>query len=160
MTATVVPALIPATYRIDTARSVVRFTARGIFGLRVRGTFRVLDGTVVVADEQRRSHVQATVDTTSVDTANGRRDADLRSKRFLDVERYPAMTFTGRPGGPDTLTGQLRVHDVEVPVTLALRSDGTRFTATTRIDRYATGVRSGRGMVGQYVDVELEIVLS
>src|SRR2546421_24340 len=82
------------TYRLDTRRSTIRFRIRGMFGLaEVTGTFAVRDGTVTVADPAEASEVVATVDATSVDTANARRDKDLRSKRFLRVSEYPIMVF-------------------------------------------------------------------
>ena len=58
----------PAAYRIDPARSTVRFVAKAMF-FAVRGTFTVRDGTIVVADDVTCSTVTGTVDAASVDTA-------------------------------------------------------------------------------------------
>jgi polyisoprenoid-binding protein YceI len=105
--------------------------------------------------------VTATIDTASVQTQNARRDKDLRSPKFLHTDRHPRMTFTGSPADGETLTGTLQVQDISQPVTLALSAepaaDGARFRATARIDRYAAGVTSGKGMVARYVDIELDI---
>lgn len=162
MTASTAPAIAPATYHIDTARSTVGFVSK-IFGLlRVRGTFTVRDGTIVVADDVTRSSVTATVDAASIDTANTRRDKDLRSKKYLDTARHPEILFTSREVTPDSVTGMLYVHDTAHRVTLTLTPgstpDGVRFTASTTLDRYAFGVTSAKGLVSRNVDVELEIV--
>ena len=62
MTASTAPTIAPATYRIDLARSAIRFVSKALFGLfRVRGTFTVRDGTIVVAEDVTRCTVTATV---------------------------------------------------------------------------------------------------
>jgi polyisoprenoid-binding protein YceI len=166
MTASTAPAIAPATYRIDPTRSTVRFVAKGMFGLLpVRGTFTVREGTIVVADDVNRSTVTATVDAATVDTANTRRDNDLRSKKYLDTARHPDILFASREVTPDSVTGILRVHGTDQRVTLTLAPestpDGFRFTTSTRLDRYAFGVTGGKGgLVARHVDVELEIVAS
>jgi polyisoprenoid-binding protein YceI len=163
MTASTAPAIAPATYRIDPTRSTVRFVSTGMFGLlRVRGTFTVRDGTIVVADDVTRSTVTATVDAASVDTANTRRDSDLRSAKYLDTARHPDILFASREVTPDSVSGILRVHGTgqQVTLTLAPKStpDGFRFATSTRLDRYAFGVTGGKGLVARHVDVELEVV--
>jgi polyisoprenoid-binding protein YceI len=155
------------TYRLDADRSTIRFSVRELGLIKVAGTFAVHDGTVTVAADPRRSGVTATVDMASVQTGNRRRDNDLRSKRFLDTGRYPEMSFAGTGLAPDPdgswrLTGTLAVHGVTTPVTLTVLAsastmDGMRCRATARVDRYACGVTAGKGLIGRYVDVELDI---
>jgi polyisoprenoid-binding protein YceI len=165
MTASTAPAIAPATYRIDPARSTVRFVSKAMFGLfRVRGTFTVREGAIVVADDITRSTVTATMDAASIDTANTRRDHDLRAKKYLDTARHPDILFASREVTADSVTGILRLHGISQRVTLSLAPestpDGFRFTTTTRLDRYAFGVTGGKGLVARHVDVDLEIVAS
>ncbi|MDT5009947.1 MAG: hypothetical protein QOH57_1564 [Mycobacterium sp.] len=165
MTASTTPAIAPAAYRIDPARSTVRFVNKAMFGLLpVRGTFTVREGTIVVADDVARSTVSVIMDAASVDTANARRDNDLRSKKYLDIARHPDILFTSREVTPDSVTGILRVHGTSQRVTLALAPestpDGFQFTTSTCLDRYAFGVTGGKGLVARHVEVELEIVAS
>jgi len=118
MTASTAPAIAPATYRIDPARSTVRFVSTAMFGLlRVGGTFTVREGTIVVADDVTHSSVTATVDASTIDTANTRRDNDLRANKYLDTARHPDILFTSREVTPDTVTGILRVHGTDQRVT-------------------------------------------
>jgi polyisoprenoid-binding protein YceI len=163
MTTSTAPTVAPATYCIDPARSTIRFAAKAMF-LTVRGTFTVREGTITVADDVTRSTVTATLDATSIDTANTRRDNDLRSKKYLDAARHPDILFASREVTPDSVTGILSVHGTDQPVTLTLAPestpDGVRFTTSARLDRYAFGVTGGKGLVARHVDVELEIVAS
>jgi polyisoprenoid-binding protein YceI len=99
------------------------------------------------------------LDPASFTTDNPRRDTQIRSKAFLDIQRYPSMSFvsTGVTSGL-VVSGMLTAHGVAAPVTLTLTAvssatDGLRCRATTRIDRYAFDVTTGR-----YLDVDLDIV--
>jgi polyisoprenoid-binding protein YceI len=159
----------PGMYRLDTRRSTIRFRIRGMFGLaEVTGTFAVQDGTVTVADPARASEVVATVDATSVDTANARRDKDLRSKRFLRVGQYPMMIFrstglTPAAEGEWSLAGELTVCGTTTPVTLSVDRPlpivgGFRCRATATVDRYAAGVTTARGFIKQYVTLDFDMV--
>ena len=164
ITATAVAA---GTYTIDTARSTIRFTATHAFGLGpVTGTFTVRDGTITLAADPAGCAVTARVDAASFTTDKPRRDADVRSKRFLDAERHPDLGFVaGRPtrdGDRWLLPGTLTVRGTTAPVTLELSSGtadagGCRFRAQARIDRHAYRV-GPRGIIGRYVDVEFDIV--
>ena len=161
-TSTAAAALKPATYRIDTVRSTVRFSAKGMFGLvPVHGTFRIRHGSVTVAPSLEDSSVTAVIDAGSVNTANERRDKDLRSKRFLETTSYPEISFSGDTVRDGEVTGVLRVHGESKRVTLTPAAEvtptGCHFTAAIRIDRYAFGLTGGKGFVSRYTDVELDI---
>ena len=157
----------PGTYRLQPDRCTVRFHTAHAFGLGpVHGTMTVREGTLVVDEEPERSSVTATIDAASFTTDRPQRDAKVRSKAFLDVEKHPTMRFTGAgvrtsDNGP-TLPGILAVHGVRAPVELTLAEirgvpGGLRCRATARVDRYAFGVTAGRGLIRRYLDIELEI---
>jgi polyisoprenoid-binding protein YceI len=160
------PALAAGTYRIDPARSRVHFTIKEAFGLQTtRGTFTVRDGTVVVAAVPEDSTASATIDAASFATDKAKRDKTVVSKRFLDAATHPTITFATtrltREDGRWVLHGTLTVRGSQCPVALtigraAATVDGCRFTAVTRVDRHATPVRVARGMIGRYLDVELD----
>jgi polyisoprenoid-binding protein YceI len=162
--------ILPGTYTIDPARSAVRFTATHVFGLKpVHGTMAVRSGTVMVAEEPRRSTVSADIDAASWTTDDDRRNRDVRGKGFLDVVRYPAIGFRSTRLSRDTdgwdITGVLSVRGGSCEVTLRLgdvvrTADGYRFTATTRVDRVAAGVTAGRAIIGRHVDVELTVCVT
>jgi polyisoprenoid-binding protein YceI len=160
----------PGTYLVDAARSTVRFTATHVFGLKpVDGTMAVRHGTVVVADEPRRSTVSAELDAGSFTTDDERRNRDVRGKHFLDAARHPTIGFRstrlvhGASGWQ--IIGVLSVRGGSTEVTLNLSEitptvDGYRFTAATIVDRVAAGVRTGRLIVGRYLDVSVSLCVS
>ena len=160
-------AIAAGTYAIDTDRSTVRFHATHAFGLGpVSGTLAVRDGTVTVAADPAGCAVAARVDAASFTTDKPKRDADIRSKRFLHTDRHPDMGFVAgrltRDGDRWLLAGTLTVRGTTAPVTLEVEAgsadaDGCRFRARARVDRYAYRV-GPRGIIGRYIDVELDIV--
>lgn len=166
----------PGVYRIDPSRSTITFRTRHLFGLgAVRGTFRLHEGEIRVADPPGESAVRATVDADSFHTGNPGRDRAVRSPRLLDTARHPAFTFTsggtsGAVTGPEsgaggrwTVRGSLTVTGTTRPVELAIeraRTDGPRLTAvaTAGIDRYAFGVTGLKGLAARRLSCRIEIV--
>ena len=155
--------LRPGTYTIDTARSAVTFTATHVFGLKpVHGTMTVRAGTVVVAEQARRSTVSAEIDVASWTTDDARRDRDVRGRKFLDAGAHPVIGFrsTRLTRGADgwQILGELSVRGGSCEVTLAVTEvsatvDGCLVTATARVDRLAAGITTGRAIIGRWIDV-------
>jgi polyisoprenoid-binding protein YceI len=150
-------------YDIDTTASTITFRTRHLFGLApVRGSFDVHSGTVDICDPTAESRVHVQVDATSFRTRNRQRDANVRSARFLDTDRFPSITFVGDRLDGQRLTGQLTVRDVTVPVTLTIERtsyDAGLITARakTRIDRTEFGITAQRGMAGRYLDLVIDV---
>jgi polyisoprenoid-binding protein YceI len=168
----------PGTWVIDPAHSRIGFVARYMMVTKVRGHFGELDGTIHVAAEPSRSRAEATFKAASIDTADATRDGHLRSPDFLDVERYPEITFRSTSvavaddGGLE-LTGDLTIRDVTRPVTLrgefvGLGTDpfGNRramFSLAGELDRedfgitWNKGLETGGVLVGKTVGLEIEV---
>jgi polyisoprenoid-binding protein YceI len=154
-------------YRVDPARSSVAFRTRHLFGLgAVSGTMTVASGEITVDRAVPQAAVTAVLSAASFNTGGRARDRDVHSARFLDTGQYPQITFRGgnlaRADGCWMLAGELTVHDVTCPVTLAIGSvepagAGFRARATTRIDRYAYGVTAAKGMAARYLDITLAV---
>lgn len=155
-------------YAVDTARSTITFHTRHMFGLgRVRGSFAVRSGHVEIAASPERSAAAAEIDAGSFRTGNGTRDGAVRSARYLDVERHPAIRFvsgevTAADGGWE-LHGTLTVREVSRHVRLAVErcafADGVLAArATTRLDRFDFGLTAQRGMTGRHLDLVLDVV--
>jgi polyisoprenoid-binding protein YceI len=67
--------------------------------------------------DTKNDSVDVTIDTASVDTRFDKRDNDLRSDHFFDVQKYPTMTFKSKrveSAGPDKLkvVGDLTIRGV------------------------------------------------
>jgi polyisoprenoid-binding protein YceI len=165
-------------WEIDPSHSNVEFVARHLLS-KVRGRFTEFAGAITVDADPSRSSVEATIQAASIDTHNPDRDAHLRSPDFLDVQRFPTLSFRStavRPGdepGRYLVEGDLTIRDVTRPVALDVEylgwSDdpwgGKRagFSASTEIDRYDFGatwnlaVETGGVVVGRKVRIELEL---
>lgn len=159
----------PGTYHVDPTRSTVRFTATHVFGLKpVDGTMIIRSGTVTVANEPRRSTASATIDASTFATDNPKRDRDIKSRRFLNVENHPVIGFrsTRVSGGAGwQIVGVLSVRGGSSEVTLdvveiAPTVDGYRFTATTTVDRVAAGVGAGRAIIGRTLQATLTLCVT
>lgn len=167
----------PGTWRIDPAHTQVGFVARHLMVSKVRGRFTAFAGTITIAEDPTQSSVEATIDTASIDTGEPNRDAHVRSADFLDVERYPTITFKAQgpvqtSGTHFELTGDLTVKGVTRPVTLrgeytgVMSSErmGTRLglEASAEINREDFGVNfnavleTGGMVVGKTIRLELE----
>lgn len=164
-------------WQIDVSHSELSFRIRHFIS-RVRGTFGRWEGTIT-ADTTRlgAGAVSVTIDASSIDTQHERRDADLRSANFFEVERYPTITFVSRQvtakGKALTIVGDLTMRGITRPVTLTgeyvgslTDRRGTRigFQASTTINRLDWGLtwnrlaEGGGAMLGD--DVEIELVVA
>lgn len=95
---------LTTTWTIDPTHSRLSFRVRHLVG-KVEGDFT--SWTAVIRTngaEWTRGAADVQVKTATISTRNDKRDADLRSPRFFDVQKYPAMTFTS--------TGLLKTDDV------------------------------------------------
>ena len=168
-------------WQIDPAHSQAEFSIRHMAISNVHGRFGNINGTIVLDEKDiTKSSVNAVIDVTTVDTGVAQRDQHLKSPDFFDVAKYPQMTFTSKglsnANGQLQLTGDLTIHGVTRPVSLALESPGkeqvdpwgkTRraFSATTTLHRQDFGLvwngnlKSGDSVIGDDVKVELDIEL-
>ena len=82
------------TYKIDPVHSSAQFIARHMMISNVRGGFGKVEGTVVYDPKNlAASTVDVAIDANTVTTLEPARDAHLKSPDFLDVEKYPSITF-------------------------------------------------------------------
>jgi polyisoprenoid-binding protein YceI len=123
-----IPGYVAGTWTIDAAHSDVGFAIRHMMVAKVRGRFTRFSGAIVTAADPLGSGVTAEIELASVDTGNADRDAHVRNADFLDVQRYPAMTYasTGlrRDGDGFVLDGNLTLREVTRPVPLRVEFNG------------------------------------
>ncbi len=165
------------TWIIDPSHSGVEVVARHMVISKVRGRFTRFSGQIEVGETPEASSVEFTVDATSIDTADQRRDDHLRAGDFLDTERFPEITFRStkvEPGrrGRWHVTGDLTVRDVTRPVTLDVELEGIGaayggprlvLSGTLEVDREDFGLtwnmalETGGVLVGRQLKIELSI---
>ncbi len=94
------------------------------------GRFNHLKGTFKYDETNpASSRTDVTVETDSIDTDNALRDKHLRGEEFLDVEKFPTARFVSTSyvegtDGKATLQGNLTLHGVTRPITIAVESIG------------------------------------
>lgn len=118
------PASAVARYDIDPAHTGAQFKVRHLMISNVKGEFTRVSGTAVFdPSNPGASSIEATIDATSINTREPQRDEHLKSADFLDVAKYPTITFRSQsitPSGKDSyeMTGNLTIHGVTRPVAL------------------------------------------
>jgi polyisoprenoid-binding protein YceI len=165
------PTPIPVgVWQVDTARSELVFSARGMFGLvPVHGKFNAFTGTLNVTEDG--AHGDLSIEAASLDTGNAKRDQHLRSADFFDVEANPFVTFTltgieELAGDKLAVSGTLKVRDNELPLRIKVTyqitdSDGLTLCATQDVDRTAAGLGwSKMGMIKGKAHLRVNVTLT
>jgi polyisoprenoid-binding protein YceI len=155
--ALVSPAVADATetYQVDADHANVAFQIRH-FMSQVSGGFNDFQGTIVIDREQpETSSVEFTIQASSIDTNNDKRDEHLRSPDFFDVANHPSITFKStsvKKVGEDAyeVTGEFTMRGVTKSITLPVEVLGEMkdpwgnqrigFETSTTIDRKDYGV--------------------
>jgi polyisoprenoid-binding protein YceI len=165
------------TWNIDPAHTQTNFAVRHLVISTVRGEFKKTTGTVKI-DEQdpAKSNVDVTIDAASIHTREDKRDEHLRSPDFLEVQKYPTITFKSTKvekasGDKYKLTGDLTIHGTTKPVVLDASLTQqikdpwgkTRMgvQATTKINRQDFGVKWSKmveagPVVADEVNIEIQ----
>ena len=168
-------------WKLDPENSSVEFVCKHVL-TNVRGMFQRPSGTVTL-DEATPAHskVTATIDVSTITTGVEERDTHLKSADFFDAAKYPQITFVSTGFSKSsatayTVTGELSMHGVTRPVTLAVtapppfnHAGGIRrgIEATTSVNRKDFGLRwdfpgEGAGVVvgdNIKITIDAELVL-
>jgi polyisoprenoid-binding protein YceI len=165
----------PEVWHLDGAHSAAQFAVTHLGISTVRGSFSKLSGDVSFdPSNPAKSSVNVTIDVSSIDTRVTMRDNDLRSEHFFDVTKYPTITFRSKrvtAAGPGKLavTGDLTLHGVTKEVTLDVAGPsapiknpmgpGQRMgaSATTNLNRQDFGMNYMSGMVGDNIDIQIDV---
>ncbi|HKN13600.1 MAG TPA: YceI family protein [Candidatus Binatus sp.] len=167
-------------WQIDPAHTNVEFTVRHMMISNVKGQFQKTSGTITTnGNDPASAKIDVTIDSSSVDTRVEKRDAHLKSPAFLDVDKFPTITFKStkvEAAGPGKwkVTGDLTLHGVTKPVVLDVEGTGTPITdpmgntragvsATTKINRSDFGLtwnqplEAGGVLVGDEVAISIDV---
>ena len=172
-----IPGYRVGTWKADPVHSEIAFSVRHLMLSKARGRFTGYDVTIVLSEDPLASTVTATIDLASIDTGSEPRDNHLRSADYLEIEKYPTMSYrsTGvrRTGDGWVVDGELTLHGVTRPVPLAVEANGfgpdpfggqrAGFSATAQINRRDFGIGTtipmdgGGVVIGDKVSISLEI---
>jgi polyisoprenoid-binding protein YceI len=159
-------------WKIDPAHSSVGFNVRHFFN-KVPGSFSKFEGVIRFDPENvAASSAEATIQVASVNTNAPKRDAHLQNEDFFLSEKFPAITFKSKSWvktGDNTfdVTGDLTIKDVSREVVLKTTLLGigpgrpgktvSGWEATTTLNREDFGLTYGQGIVGNEVEIVLNI---
>lgn len=164
------------TWQIDPNHSAAQFSVRHLGVSTVRGAFTKVSGTAKYdPSDPSKTTLEATIDANSIDTRVEMRDKDLRSPHFLEVEKYPTITFHSKQAkaageGKVQITGELTIHGVTKDVVLDVDGPSAAVkdpwgnqrigaSATTKINRNDFGVSGAPGVVGDEITITIDAEL-
>ena len=172
-----------ANYEIDSSHSSAQFAIKHVMVSTVRGEFQKVCGTVVLDEKNlKASKIEATIDASTINTREPKRDAHLKSADFFDVAKFPNITFAStsvKAAGKDKfkVAGNLTMHGVTKPVVLDVESPSTEVkdpygnvkrgaVATTKLSRKDFGLNwnaaleAGGVVVGDEVKITIDLELN
>jgi len=122
-------ALAADQYKIDPVHSNVGFAVKHMVVNTVHGRFNDWSGNIVYDDKDlAKSSVNVTIKTASINTENSQRDTHLKSPDFLDVEKFPEITFQSKSVEKQTdgfvAHGILTIRGVSKNVDLPFKING------------------------------------
>jgi len=166
-------------WSIDQAHTMVEFSVRHMMLAKVRGKFTSFTGTMAIeAGGYIPESISVDIDANSISTGEPDRDNHLRSADFLDVEKFPKLTFKSyeiRSTGEGAFDAEadLTIHGVTNQVTLEVTFEGRAkdpqgneriaYTSEFTINRSDFGLRwnqlleGGGVLVGEHVLIELTV---
>ena len=167
------------TWNVDGAHSAVNLGVRHMVISKVRGRFTKWNAKLSLdTADLTRSAVEVDIDSASIETGVADRDNHLRSPDFLDVQKYPSLTYKSRRVevlSPERLrvVGDLTIRSVSREVVLDVEYGGqgkdpwgnqrVGFTATASLNRKDFGLtwnqalETGGVLVADRVDIEIEL---
>lgn len=166
------------TWALDPAHTSIEFSAKHMMITTVRGRIAEVEGTIIIDDANPlNSSVEAVINAASLDTRSEQRDQHLRSADFLNVEKFPKITFKSKriSGTKEEfkLTGDLTISGQTKEVTLDVTFEGegkdpwggqrAGFAATGKIDRRDFGLtwnqalETGGVLVANDIKLNIEV---
>jgi len=179
-TTSATPQSTASTWKLDPVHSVAEFKVKHMMISNVKGQFAGISGTLNFDESHvENSRVEATIDASTLNTRDAQRDAHLKSAEFIDVEKFPTLSFRSssvKRTGDDELavTGDLTIHGVTRQVVFNVEGPtapgkdpwgNTRvgLSAVTKINRKDFGLtwnaalETGGFLVGDDVTITLDV---
>lgn len=117
-------------WNFDPSHSAVEFEVSHMVITEVTGKFHSFEGEVTSGEvDFTDSRISFSIDASSVNTENEKRDGHLKSADFFDVENHPKITFKSKSmkkvsGNNYKLTGDFTMHGVTKEITLDAKYNG------------------------------------
>jgi polyisoprenoid-binding protein YceI len=118
-------------YKIDNDHSFIAFKIGHFKVGHVLGRFNKFTGEILYNKENiENSSVSAKIDTLSIDTGVAKRDFHLRTSEFLDILKFPEITFNSKKIKLDKdnkhflITGTLKIKNKEKDISIRAKELG------------------------------------
>jgi polyisoprenoid-binding protein YceI len=169
------------TWAIDPTHSEVSFKVKHLMISNVKGLFSEFSGQLITdGDDFSTAEISFRINAASISTGVADRDGHLKSPDFFDVDNYSEITFSAsklvKTTDEDfTLTGNLTIKDVSLPVSLDVEFGGLMtdpwgnekagYTLSGKINRKDFGLtwnaalEAGGMLVGEDVRLSCDIEL-
>jgi polyisoprenoid-binding protein YceI len=180
MSAQATPQVGTSTWNIDPVHSVAEFKVKHMMISNVKGQFTTVKGVLNLNEtDVTKSRLEASIDAASITTGDAQRDTHLKSADFLEVEKYPTLTFKStniaRTGqGELAARGDLTIHGVTRDVVFTVEGPTPPgkdpwgnmrlgVSATTKISRkdfglhYNAALETGGILIGEEVTLTLDV---
>ena len=173
--------IVGTSWQIDPAHTVAQFAVKHMMITTVRGRFGSVKGAVHVdSAKPLRPDIKVIIDAASIDSREPKRDEHLKSPDFLDVAKYPTISFVGKRlegdiTGEFRLIGDLTIRGVTREVALDASFEGQTkdpwggerlgFSATARLNRkdfdlrWNVALEAGGVLVGDDVRIMIDAQL-
>lgn len=160
------------TYSVDPAHTQILFSVSHMGFTTYYGRFANASGMLDLSSKTPgASQLQVEVPTDTVSTTSDKLNGELKGAQWFDAQKYPQITFKSvkvARTSQDTaqVTGDLTLHGVTKPVTLAVRFNGAGinpldkkytvgFRATGTIRRSDFGMTTYVPLIGDQVELTL-----
>ncbi|MCM2349286.1 MAG: YceI family protein [Bacteriovoracaceae bacterium] len=162
-------------YFIDPVHSKIEFNVKHMMFAKVRGGLKKFSGTLDYdAQKLENSRVDILIESESIDTGDLQRDNQVKGSDFLDIKKYPTITFISKKFEGNfrqlKIKGDLTLHGVTLPVILEVEElldemKGHKLSAkaATKINRKDFGLswnaalEAGGILVGDEVNISLNV---
>ncbi|MEH6651474.1 MAG: YceI family protein [Motiliproteus sp.] len=160
--------LSAAEYTVDPVHTFITFKVQHLGVSWLQGRFNDITGSFSYdADNSTTSNVNMTVNTTSVDSNHAERDKHLRSEDFLETDKFPTASFQSTGFDGTTLKGDLTLHGVTAPISIAVTKVGegkdpwggyrAGFVGTYNLKRADFDISYNLGPAAEVVEMEFNI---
>jgi len=170
------PALA-GSYVIDPVHTQIGFSAKHLVITNVKGRFKEFSGSFELDEKTKKlENAALSIAAKSIDTEVEKRDNHLRSPDFLNVKKFPKITFKQKAAGVTQgsrmwVTGDLTIRGITKEIRLEGEFLGTitdfqknrraGFTASGEINRFDYGLKWNNllELGGAVVSKEIKLIL-
>lgn len=133
----------------------------------VEGTFKGMKGDIHFdANDLNSSYFKVTIDASTVDTDNSKRDEHLKEADFFNVSKYPTIKFTSsaivrsKKEGYYIAKGQLQIGETSKEIKIPFTYQNDTFKGSLKINRfdYKIGTEYNTFLIAEEVNIGIQCV--